>query len=104
MKDQRAMGAISSKKPLTILVMASLCFSRRRTASSTAISSKGFMLNLTFWSTPLPSEATRILTAICSPEQEAKSAIVNVCEQRFGRFKVDRLTTGYNTHHSRWSS
>jgi hypothetical protein len=44
------------------------------------------------------------LTAVCSAEQEARSAIVNVCGERFGRFKVEWLTTGYNTHHSRSSS
>ena len=38
-------------------------FSFKRTASSTAISSKGFMLILTFAiSTPVPSDLTRTLT------------------------------------------
>ena len=38
-------------------------FSFRRTASSTAISSNGFMLILTLaMSTPLPSDLTRTLT------------------------------------------
>ncbi len=41
-------------RQLTIFVCI-LVFSRRRTASSTAISSKGFMACFTFVSTPLPS-------------------------------------------------
>ena len=47
----------------TAITSVTIPFSRSRTASSTAISSKGFMLILTLaMSTPLPSDFTRTLT------------------------------------------
>lgn len=54
---------LSSPHTLTIFEICSLCFSLNLTASSTAISSNGFIACLTLVSTPLPSAATRILTA-----------------------------------------
>ena len=47
----------------TAMISVATPFSFRRTASSTAISSKGFMLILTLaMSTPVPSDFTRTLT------------------------------------------